>query len=512
MIKEKSLINYCRSKLLNFEVEESILKIQGKNYEIVDDQERLFDEDFEFMPFLSSESFDGWVYEFGGRWFLQEKNCEVSLTELLYLGEAVQKLPTKSFLGIHSGNELLNGVGLYERWINKAVFLGIENLGICEKNTLAGVIEFQKKCKENKIKPITGMSIPVSGEGEYEIKIYIKDFIGWQNALKLNSLLNVEQELFIKEDFLESNRDGLFIIFDPKHGEYEACPDFIDLYQVDTVIFEEEEKDIQYLDNLEKFLKSSKEPVQITDAYYIEQEEWEAREKLWGIAKAFDYKTKNQHFKNTDEYAKELISLFDSSNKSWVEIFKKASSNLEKITQECNFQYNTSNRYLPKYIMTSEESSKFSDNEELFLSLIKKGFKEREIKNVQKYVTRLKEEIDVLKAGDVIDYFLILHDIISYAKANDILLGIGRGSAGGSLVSYLLGIIQIDPLEFDLLFARFLNLGRMGRVGECKAFEIHTTEGKVTLIEESILKINRGGKEIAVFIEDLKPDDIIIKY
>ena len=77
--------------------------------------------------------------------------------------------------------------------------------------------------------------------------------------------------------------------------------------------------------------------------------------------------------------------------------------------------------------MTEEESSQYGSNEELFMAIIKKGFKDREIKDANKYIERLKKEIEVLKMGDVIDYFLSLHDIINYAKSKKMLTGIGRG-------------------------------------------------------------------------------------
>ena len=90
------------------------------------------------------------------------------------------------------------------------------------------------------------------------------------------------------------------------------------------------------------------------------------------------------------------------------------------------------------------------------------------------------------------------------------LTGIGRGSAGGSLVSYLLGIIQINPMEFDLLFERFLNIGRMGEFRECDAFEIETDQGIIKLNEGSLIKIVRNEKETVIFVEQLLEGDEII--
>jgi DNA polymerase-3 subunit alpha len=87
-----------------------------------------------------------------------------------------------------------------------------------------------------------------------------------------------------------------------------------------------------------------------------------------------------------------------------------------------------------------------------------------------------------------------------------------HNSAGGSLVSYLLGIIQIDPIEFDLLFERFLNVGRMGELRDCPAFEIKTDLENIILTEGSLIKIVRNQKESIIFVEDLLEGDKIINY
>lgn len=508
----KQLKQYCEEKLLQFEIQDDLFIFNDKEYQIVDQDALLFDSDFDFLP-KSSYDVDGFIYQFGGHFYIQEGE-EVSLDRLIYKGKAVQKIPMQSFISIHSGNELLNGVSLYGDWIKKAKFLGIKNLGICEKKTLAGVIDFQNQCKKNDINSIIGMTIPVKGKGEdpYDLKAYVKDFQGWQNLLKFNSLLNVEEQLFVLEEIVEKYQEGLIFILDPKTIDFKNIPPFIKYYNVDTVKFEDEEKDLSFFNNLGEFLQSDLLPVCAYDAYYLEQEDWIVRERLWGIAKSFDFKTKNQHFKNYDEFARELILLFEKDNKSWIKLFKSSIENLNTIVSECQFEYDTTSRHLPAYIMTREEQENFDSNEELFMHLIKKGFKDRKIVHAEKYIERLKEEIHVLKTGDVIDYFLTLHDIVRYARSQDILVGIGRGSAGGSLVSYLLGIIQIDPIEFNLLFARFLNVGRMGEFKECKAYEIETESGTITLNEKSLLRVKREDKELPIFIEDLQQGDEILKY
>lgn len=516
MIPILDLKKYCDQNLISYEtVGERCIRINNFLYEIVDSEVRIFDEEFEFIPMSMNENIDGFIYLFVGRWYLYRfDDEEFDLNELRYEGECKAKMKTNSFIGVHSGNEILNGVGLYLEWIKKAKFLGIKNLGICEKKSLSGVIDFQKLCIKNDIKPIFGMSISItSNRGDYEVKVYCKDFSGWQNMLKYNEILNIQEKNYIEEQYLKNNSDGLYIIIDPKYSDYSLTPSFIKHYLLDTVIFEDEELDESYILNLEKFIRSNMLPISSYDAYYPNKEDWEVREKLWGISKTFDYRTKNQYLKSNDEYAKEFIVMFEKEDRSWIEIFKSAIKNLDDIVDSCNFIYDTTSRHLPKYKMTEEESELFESNEKLFLSLIKKGFKNKNIPIEKRkiYLDRLQEEINVLKAGDVIDYFLILHDIIKFAKSKDILIGIGRGSAGGSLVSYLLDIIQLDPLEFDLLFSRFLNPGRMGSFEECKAYEILVNNSDtdkdetIVLNEKSLVRVgvNYSPETKPIFIEDL---------
>lgn len=512
MIHIKRLEDYCNSRYLDFEIKSETLFVDNKRFKIIDDQIKLFNSDFDWLPIIEDE-FDGAVYDFGGRYYLHYVGEEVEMHELSNIGKAKQKLPFNSFIGIHSGNELLNGVGLYSDWIERAKFLGIKNLGICEKHTLVGVLDFQMKCKSEDIKPIIGMEIIVSKEDtKYNVKVYAKNFQGWQSLLAFNNELNVNEKKSIKEALLKEHQENLFIVIDPKGSEYKNTPSFIKLYQLDTVIYDNKDKDSDYINNLEKFLKSDLSPVELYDAYYINKGEESVRYALWGVAKEFDYKSSNQYLKNTDTYAIELLNLFEKGNASYVKLFKEARKNLKNIVDGCNFEYDTTTRHLPKYQMKPEEAKKFKTNEDLFLHLIKKGFAEKNIQDPHKYIDRLKHEIKVLKKGDVIDYFLILWDIIVYSKENNILTGVGRGSAGGSLISYLLGIIHIDPLEFDLIFSRFLNEGRIGEIKECEAFEIQTDKETIKLNEKSLLKIVRNQKNMTIFVEELKQGDLILKY
>tara|TARA_R110002050_G_scaffold47847_3_gene111436 strand:- start:1039 stop:2598 length:1560 start_codon:yes stop_codon:yes gene_type:complete len=519
MTKEQKILNeYCKTMLLDFEIIGDVLQVDGKRFLILQEDVMLIDDEGDFIPSSNIEledGVDGFVYVFCGRWYTQEGDT-LEMTELAYKGTSKEKLPTASFLGIRSGYELMNGMGMYKDWISKAKFLGATSLGICEKNTLGGVLSFQSQCKAEGIKPIIGLTIEVKGTEEYEVKVYAKNFQGWMNLLKLSTIINVELKTYIDESVLLESLEGLFLVIDPKTSRFsviESIKESVDFYQLDTANFLNQEIDEKYIDNLEKFLLSDLEPISITDAFYLEASDFRTREALWTINKAFDEKTDNQYFKSKTQYAKELILMFEEGNKSWGPLLKRAVANESKLVSGCSFEYDTDTRHLPRYIMSEEESKNFNTNEELFIHIVKKGFKDRDIQDSSKYIARLKKEIAVLKMGDVIDYFLSLHDIISFSKRKGMLTGIGRGSAGGSLVAYLMGIIQVDPMRFDLLFERFLNEGRMGAFEDRPSIVITQEDGTTIEFEEgSLVRINRKGKEKVIFSHELEEGDEIIIY
>jgi len=507
----EKLKKYLDSKLIKYTIDEDIIKLDNWSYSLVDKDDKIFDEEMDFLP-VSDNDVD-LIYEFAGRWYVNSQGDALTLDELIYKGKAKQKLPTKSFLGIRSGFELGNGIGNYSTYIKKAKFLGTEALGICEKNTLAGVLNFQKACVKNDIKSIIGMTISVQGKNSiFDAKVYAKNFQGWLALLKFNTELNVNEKNAIEMEQIKYYKNDIYFIADPKSMEFEENNSLFDFYQLDAVKYLDDEKDEMFLNNFEKFLRSNMKPISITDSFYIEQEDFQTREFVWVFLKKFDDRTNNQYFKNKDEYAKELIQLFDKADTSWISLFKDSIKNENELVKNCNFVYDTDTRHLPKYEMTEEESKQFKTNDELFLYLIKLGLKNKKLP-IADYMSRLKEEIDVLKSADVIDYFLSQYDVMKFASDRNMLTGIGRGSAGGSLIAYLLDITRINPVDFDLLFERFLNKGRMGKFEDRPEYKVETDEGKIITFQEGdLVRIIRNSRETVVAIEKLKENDEIVRY
>lgn len=442
------LLQYLDDNFISYEeLGDFVLKINDKTYELFepikwdnDEKGILFDEEFHWACDLTD--YDYYIFRFGSIWYSLEKGKEknVKLERVKWIGKARlddELFRISTYIGIHGPFELMNGVGLYDEWCKKAKFLGITSLGLCEKGTLAAAMKFQNACQKAGLRAIQGLEIKILNEQKdlkYTVKAFVKNNVGWSNLLKLNEIMNTEDSSFVSEEELEEYCDGLIFIWDPKTIAYKDIPknlqELTSYYQLDTVIYEKNNRDRDYLDNLKKFFKSDLKPVAMCDAYYIEKEWSPIKDKLNKLGKVPTHESHNQYFKNYQEYFEELSYLF-SDDEKFYETFENAISNLEEISFECNFVIETQVRHMPVYRMTDEEAQQYDSNVEMFEDLIFKGLEEHpEI--FEKYSNdvigeRLEREMKIIEDGEVADYFLTLRDIVNWCRKNDILLGTGRG-------------------------------------------------------------------------------------
>lgn len=465
----KELIEYLESNLIDFvQKSKNVVEIDNQTYQLVEPDEEgfLFDESLEMTCEDTVE--DNYVFKFGGIWYWTPRGTETQpkFNRLKYIGKAKLEFPSIPWLGVRGKNEILNGSRDYKDWCRKAKFLGVDVLGICEKNSLAGALQFQEECKANKIKSIIGATYTIFNEKKdqkYDVKVYAKNYDGWQTILSINKAVLVDNYKFISEQQFKSlETSNIHVIVDPKSLLFENIDIKFDFYQYDSVQYSTPQTDISYLNNLKKYIQSSYKPILIQDSFYLDKDDAHIKQKLNSISGVRELTSNNQYFKSFDEIFDEFDKLFDSSDELFSKLLDRSKSNLQKLVDSCDFVIETGHRHLPKYKMNEEEKKVFKTNRELFDHLIEEGFKKRVPKGKEKeYRERLNIEIDVIEYGDVIDYFLILWDIIKWCKTQNILVGIGRGSAGGALTSYLLEIIQLDPIQYDLLFERFLNKSRV---------------------------------------------------
>lgn len=472
----------------------------------------LFNKD---MKFIHHTDCDRHAFSFGGRFYWLDSGGEFQLNEFKYIGESDQQLPTTSFLGVRGYFELMNGTGDYDTWVKKAKFLGIKNLGICEKHTLAGALKFQKACKAEEIKSVIGETVTVQNKGgRYELKLYVKDEIGYTNLLLINYAISESKTKAIDEFELVKKLQGLNVVVHPKKAKLELISEVRKVseaifYQLDTVEYTVAKEDNSYLIELLKYYKSGIEPVSITDAFYVDKDLAYIKHEMNLITSVFDVMSENQYLKPKDEYFEELNKMFDPEDEKIFDIFQRAVDNETKIADECNFEIDTSTRHMPEYTMTPEEAKLFDSNEDLFWSKVESGLMEKVPQDEwDGCMERIQREYGTLKLGNVVDYFLSTADILNANTSNGILNGFGRGSSAGSLIAYLLDIVKINPLKHNLLFERFLTPDRLGKMIDDDVMVLTMDDGsKKKLFHDERLIVTREGKKIVTKASELQKND-----
>lgn len=486
---------YLEKNLMDFApISDYVVEIGGKTFELYQPayDGALFDDGFNFVGIPADPkrkgsgeesvetSCDFYAFSFGGVYYMLAKGKEndVKLTRLKYIGQAKQEIETPVFLGVHGQYEMMSGTGTYADWCKKAKFLGVKTLGICEKNSLAGALKFQAECQKNDIKSVIGMECVVYDQPRdfrFTVKVYARNDKGWRDLLTINKFINCDNPKYIGlEDFnkITTNNDDLIMFLDPKTTDYDKLKDLhIDavVYQLDPCEYVDDNRDEWYLTNLKKFFKDKNLlPVPSVDAWYLDEEYSCIRPRLHSIGGTTAYESDNQYFKSNDQLFVELAQMFPDTEEGFMDVYSRFMEGLEfleNIAEAITFVIDVKKRHLPHYKMTKEEAKQFETNEDLFWSLIADGL-ERHPDLIEDWgekviMERIDREVGVIKLGEAIDYFLITWDIINWCHRNGIMTGISRGSAGGCLVSYLLGITKLDPMRYDLLFERFLNAGRV---------------------------------------------------
>lgn len=480
------LVKWISLNKLNAEIQRNVCTIGEKNYLILyrDSDEILFDEDFELIlkpeesSILDNDESLYVLFLFGSNWYYcKPDKVELNVFKYIDLEKTDLDIPFP-YLGVHGEYDLCNGSRTYKEWCQKAKFLNTLSLGICETNTLAGTLAFQMACKDAGIKSILGETITVSVDLEktetYQIKLYVKDESGWRNLLNINSQIRVFNDNFVTEDFLFKHSAGLIcvlssLINDKKIARYkEEFNDGGDLYfQIDLVEWDSQDKEKEHLSNLSNYFRSYIDrikPILISDSFYLDREHGYIKKNLNSIGKVgFQNQSKDQFFKPLETIYSQIQEL--SPSDEWLDsLFFQALENTLELADKCDFKITLGELYLPQYEMTDVEKSEFESNEDLFYSLIERGIdriRDKMVKDESVYLERVEREADLISRGGFIDYFLITYDILNWCRNQNILTPIGRGSAAGSLVSYLLQITKLDPLKYDLLFERFLSEARI---------------------------------------------------
>ena len=425
-------------------------------------------------------------------------------------------------LGIRSYLDFGKSIIDFDKLVKRAKFYEHKFLGICEKN-LNGVLKFYKTCKENDINPIIGKDVSFfadDGVNIIRLKVYAYLPQGFKNLIKLDYIQNIEKKgKLVFEDILK-NSFGLIFCFLP-YNNFENMLFYSKKLDKKYFIIEDcihlrGEKQMLCEKNYNLFLNNQFcMPIFISETLFLDEFEEDSLKKAKKILNNNRDQITNCFFKNNSS---NFINKVDKN------LLKKSLDNLQDF---CNFfvdfEIDDWSSKFPKYIIGektkdyffkefSKKCTSLKNNEEFFYDVLENYFEKKIKTDKEKYFKVLKKEVEVIKKGDFINYFLIFWDLMMYCKFNNILTGFGRGSASGSLVSFLLEITKIDPVKNNLLFERFLNESRIGEEKKIKLYIINGKEfsGKDFFYKKDFYdKMNSEYILTQVKVEKLKIGDFV---
>jgi DNA polymerase-3 subunit alpha len=381
-------------------------------------------------------------------------------------------------LHVHSEYSLLDGAARVDDLINRAKELGFKALALTDHGNLFGSIEFYVKAKEAGIKPILGMEAYIVEDIEkkdrnyYHLTILAMNEKGWKNLMKLSSIGYIKGfygKPRIDKKHLEEYSEGLIVLSGCPSGEIahyiitdnfkkadETIGWFKEVFkdrfflEVQDVGMEENQKINNYL--LEASRRFNLKLVATNDVHYINREDKHLQDILICISQNAKLSDANRFRIDTEEIymksAEEMLKIFSwhpDAVKNTLLIAEMVDLNLELDPQKLKLP-------LPPNISDPFEDLKRKAYE---------GLKRKMGEIPENYINRLEYELEVIKNTGFSGYFLIIADIIRFCREKGIMVGIGRGSAAGSLVLYALDITDVDPIKYGLLFERFLNPERV---------------------------------------------------
>lgn len=377
----------------------------------------------------------------------------------------------------HSSYSLLDGASRIKDLVLKAKSFSMPAIALTDHGNLYGAIEFYKQCHSNDIKPIIGCEVYYAPEGRFNrtsskrhhLVLLCKDYQGYQNLVKLVSRSYSEgfyRKPRIDWELLQEYHQGLICTSACIAGEIPRMilagqsadarlHEFKELFGEDYYLELMDHGMEQERHNNKELIKlAAKHGVKLiatNDTHYVEREDAYAQEILLCV------QTKNV-MSNPERFKFPNNKFYLLSPDEMRQLFKEvpvALDNTLEITEKCNLQIEFDQILLPKFPV---EDAAHTLRSKVYMGIPKRlngGFPTPE------FIDRLEYELDVIETMGFSDYFLIVQDIIAWGKENGIPMGPGRGSAAGSLVSYLLGITELNPLEWGLIFERFLNPARI---------------------------------------------------
>jgi len=388
-------------------------------------------------------------------------------------------------LHTHSHYSLLDGLAKIDELVDRAAELGMDSLAITDHGVMYGAIEFYQKAKAKNIKPIIGVEAyvaansrrgknPGADEKRNHLILLAKNQTGYRNLIKLTTSAHLEGFYYkprVDKEILKECSEGIIAASACISGEISKAILAKNIQKAEATIGEFQEifgKENFYLeledhpklkgqsevnDGLIKLAKKTGAClIAANDIHYINSEDDKAQDILLCVQLNKTVSDKNRLSMIGEDYSMKSPEIMAEHFKH----IPEAIDNTQKIVGECDLEIELGKILLPRFDVPENLSP-----DDYLEKLCASGIEKKYGKPSDALKKRLKFELGTIKQMGFAPYFLIVQDFVNWAKTQGIAVGPGRGSAAGSLVSYLTGITDIDPIKYDLLFERFLNPDRI---------------------------------------------------
>ncbi len=386
-------------------------------------------------------------------------------------------------LHVHTEYSLLDGSAKIKELVQRAKELGMNSIAITDHGAMYGAVEFYKAALEAGIKPIIGCEVYVAegsrfkkegkGGGYYHLVLLAENNEGYQNLIKLVSYGFTEGFYYkprVDKELLRKYSKGLIASSACLAGEVprniltvsyekakEAALEYLEIFGEGNYFLELQDHGMreQKIVN-EALVRMSQETgiplIATNDSHYIYKEDAEPHDILLCIQTGKTVLDEDRmRYEGGQFYVKSSEEMYDLFS-----FAPEACENTAKIAERCNVTFTFHELKLPRFDVPDGKTA-----EEYLREICYQGFQEKYPEPKEEWKERLEYELSTIENMGYVDYFLIVWDFIKYAKDHGIIVGPGRGSAAGSMVSYCLSITTIDPLKYDLIFERFLNPERV---------------------------------------------------
>lgn len=406
-----------------------------------------------------------------------------------------KKVNSMSFthLNIQTGYSLMKSTIKIESLVERAAEIGYTSLAITDEEVMSGSVAFYQACKNRGIKPIIGMRVHIQMDerGVFPTLLLAENNQGYRNLLKISSWVQTKKQS-IDFDHLKNYKAGLIAVIMTAESPWNdriannrideverELEDWYEVFTAECTLLSIQDRDLHSERQLHKPLKewSTSKGVRVVavgDVKYLQSGDYSAYRALRSIDEGtrlpsdIDEQSNHNYLKPPDQ--------MEAFFKDW---WPEVIDGTQDIVDSCNVEIDMDQQLIPRYPVPDG-----TDSSEYLRRLCYEALSKKYSRENLKAKERLDYELDVILSMEFSDYFLIVWDFIAFARSRGIHAGPGRGSAAGSVVSYLLDITQIDPIEYDLLFERFLNPERINMPDIDIDFPDHRRDEVITYVAE----------------------------